>query len=156
MNNINIIPIKLYPNAQKCKAIVLKENKKKSGIYRLNNLIDGSSYVGSSLDLTKRFYCYYSHGYLRKELLRSKSKINSAILKYNYTNFSIDILEYCNPSLLTLREQYYIDTLKPEYNIKKKASSRSGRKYSTETLLKHKNPKLTTKTLANYKKSKEM
>jgi hypothetical protein len=33
-NNVNIIPVVSYTNADKDKSIVYKENKKKSGIYR--------------------------------------------------------------------------------------------------------------------------
>jgi hypothetical protein len=33
-NNINIIPVVSYSNADKNKSIVYKENKNKSGIYR--------------------------------------------------------------------------------------------------------------------------
>jgi hypothetical protein len=32
-----------------------------------------------------------------------------------------EILEYCEPSKVLEREQYYIDLLKPEYNILKTA-----------------------------------
>jgi group I intron endonuclease len=43
------------------------------------------------------------------------------LLKYGYSNFSIDILEYCELNVLIEREQYYINHLKPEYNIYKRA-----------------------------------
>jgi hypothetical protein len=33
-NNINIIPVVSYYNAEKDKSIIYKENKNKSGIYR--------------------------------------------------------------------------------------------------------------------------
>ena len=40
-NSINIIPVISYSNAEKYKFIIYKENKNKSGIYRLNNLVTG-------------------------------------------------------------------------------------------------------------------
>lgn len=55
------------------------------------------------------------------------------MLKQGYFNFSLDIIEYCDPSLLIQKEQYYIDLLKPEYNILEKAGSRFGTKQSEET-----------------------
>jgi hypothetical protein len=58
-----------------------------------------------------------------------------ALLKYGYSNFSLDILEYCEPNVKISREQYYIDLLKPEYNILKKAGSNLGFKHSEETKL---------------------
>lgn len=45
--------------------------------------------------------------------------IYRALLKYSYSNFSLDILEYCELDVLIEREQYYINILKPEYNILK-------------------------------------
>lgn len=54
-------------------------------------------------------------------------------MKYGYINFRIDILEYCDLSLLTEREQYYIYNLKPQYNILKVAGSSLGHKQSDES-----------------------
>jgi group I intron endonuclease len=45
-------------------------------------------------------------------------------------------LEYCEPSETIAREQYYIDLLKPEYNILLVAGSSYGHKRSDETKLK--------------------
>jgi hypothetical protein len=39
--------------------------------------------------------------------------IYSALLKYGHSKFSLDILEYCESSLLTKREQYYLYLLYP-------------------------------------------
>ena len=56
--------------------------------------------------------------------------INKALLKYGYSGFQLEILEYCKPSDVILREQYYIDLLVPEYNILKIAGSSLGFKHS--------------------------
>jgi len=45
--------------------------------------------------------------------------INKALLKYGYSNFKLEILEYCDKSVNIEREQHYIDLLKPEYNTLK-------------------------------------
>ena len=45
-------------------------------------------------------------------------------------------MEYCEPSVLLEREQYYLDTLKPEYNILKTAGTTAGVKRSEATILK--------------------
>ena len=66
-------------------------------------------------------------------ILRNKSSISNALLKYGYSNFSLYILEYCKPDVLIKREQYYIDLLKPEYNILKVAGSKFGLTASLET-----------------------
>lgn len=130
---MNIIPVVSYFNADIDKSIIYKENKNKSGIYRWNNLITGKSYIGSSISLSGRFNTYYSLSYLKKRVEKGSSIIYNSLLKYGYSNFSLDILEYCEPSLLISKEQYYIDLLKPEYNILKKAGSRLGTKQSFET-----------------------
>lgn len=58
--------------------------------------------------------------------------IYKAILKYGHSNFSLDILEYCDPKFL-IKKEYYIDFLKPEYNILKIAGSSLGFKHSLNT-----------------------
>jgi NUMOD1 domain len=63
-------------------------------------------------------------------MIISTSIIARALLKYGYSNFQLEILEYCEPSNCIEREQYYIDLFKPEYNILKKASSPLGYKHS--------------------------
>ena len=61
-------------------------------------------------------------------------RINKALLKYGYSGFKLEILEYCDPSKCIEREQYYIDRLKPEYNISLTAcASMTGRNHSEET-----------------------
>jgi group I intron endonuclease len=66
-------------------------------------------------------------------LNKESSYIYNTILKYGYSNFSLDILEYCEPNKLISREQYYINLLNPEYNILKIAGSRLGAKLSEKT-----------------------
>ena len=67
-------------------------------------------------------------------LKRSKSHLCSALLKYGRSNFSLEILEYCEPDKCLEREGYYLKTLNPEYNIAKKpGASMSGRKNSDES-----------------------
>jgi len=153
-NNNKIMPLITYKDLDKNKYSIYEENRNKSAIYRWNNLITGASYVGSAVNLTKRLSNYLSSYFLKKELLRNKSIISSSLLKYGYSNFTLDVLEYCEPDKLIIREQYYIDNLNPEYNILKIAGSRLGSKHSPETLLKYKNRKLSPEALANLKKSK--
>ena len=135
-NKIIIIPVITYVNADKDKSLILTENKRKSGIYRWINLVTGKTYVGSSINLAGRFSIYYSEKAMLSKLSTRTSIIYSAILKYGCANFSLDILEYCEKDVLIEREQYYLDTLKPEYNILKVANSRLGSKQSEATKIK--------------------
>jgi hypothetical protein len=73
---------------------------------------------------------------LTSRIYIDNSEIYNAILKYGISNFQLEILEYCNRDSLLHREQYYINTLKPNYNILKIAGSRLGFKCSAETILK--------------------
>ncbi len=132
-NNITIKSIITYINADLDKSKIYKDNKNKSVIYRWVNNINNKSYVGSAKYLNNRLNIYYSPTALKKILERSSSAINSALLKYGYNNFKLEILEYCEQDQLIKREQYYIDLLKPEYNICKTAGSTLGKRHSEST-----------------------
>lgn len=81
----------------------------------------------------RRFIRYFNISYLQN---RGSLVINRALLKYGYSNFSLEILEYCDIADLTKREQYYMDKLNPKYNTLKIAGSSSGYKQSEETKVK--------------------
>lgn len=129
-NTYNVIPVVRYINAYTDKSAIYRDNKNKCGVYRWINIINGKSYVGSSISLKNRFSVYYS---IKSLKTKRPSIIYRALLKYGHTQFSLDILEYCEPSILISREQYYIDLLKPEYNICKTAGSTLGKAHSIST-----------------------
>jgi group I intron endonuclease len=133
LNKTKIIPVVTYTNVEKYKSFILKENKRKSGIYRWNNKVTHKSYVGSSINLSSRLSTYYSKKAMQAKIKTSTSIIYSALLRHSYANFTLDILEYCEVDILIEREQYYLDLLKPEYNILKVANSRLGSKHSLKT-----------------------
>jgi group I intron endonuclease len=89
--------------------------------------------VGSSKNIANRLSIYYSRKTMLNKVNSRTSIIYSALLKHGYDNFSLDILEYCGIDILIEREQYYLDLLKPEYNILKAANSRMGSKHSLKT-----------------------
>jgi group I intron endonuclease len=131
--SLSILPVVVYSNVDKQKESIVKENRNKSGVYRWINNTNGNSYVGSSVNLSKRLLEYLNTNYL----LRHKNmSINKALVKYGYSDFSLLILEYCEPDLCIEREQYYIDLYKPEYNILKLAGSSIGYTHTEETLAK--------------------
>lgn len=127
-----IVPVKNYYNADTQKTVIVEENNYKAGIYRWVNNINGKTYVGSSINLKQRFLAYFNYSYL--SLFQNNSLIYKSLLKYGHSNFSLEILEYCDKDILITREQYYLNTLKPEYNVLKIARSSLGFKHSTETL----------------------
>jgi group I intron endonuclease len=130
---LSVIPLLTYTNADTQKLAILKDNKGKCGIYRWTNLVSGNSYIGSAVDQSGRFSQYYSYKLMETYLEDRKSVIYSALLKHGYSNFKLEILEYCDPTNVIEREQHYIDGQQPEYNILKTAGSRLGSIHTGET-----------------------
>ena len=127
-----------YSNVDTDKSKILKDNKGRAGIYQWTHVQSGKKYVGSSVDLTKRFSLYYS----KRCLEQYKSYINSAIILHGYSSFSLTILEYIDITnlskeearkLILEREQHYIDSLKSEYNINLIAGSSLGAQHTEQT-----------------------
>ncbi len=127
---LSIVPVRIYENAESQISEVIKENYRKCGIYLWTNLLTGSIYIGSS---TPEGGQYYSIKYLERTLKKSKSIICASLLKNGFSNFSLQILEYCAPEKVIEREQYYINLLTPNYNIFPTAGSSYGFKHSQET-----------------------
>jgi hypothetical protein len=102
-----------------------------SGIYKITNIVNGKFYIGSTTRLSAR---KAEHKYRTKNH-KGNSAIRSAVIKYGEENFAFDILEVFEfgewtsreykDEVLSSREQYYIDTLSPKYNIRKKDVTRS-------------------------------
>jgi len=122
-----------YTELEINKSIIYKENKNKIGVYMWINLVNNKRYVGSSINLGQRLSIYFSKKAMLNKLTTRTSIIYSALLKHGYVNFKLEILEYCDIENLILREQHYIDILKPEYNILKAANSRIGYKHTRES-----------------------
>jgi group I intron endonuclease len=109
--------------------------------------------VGSSVNLSVRLSQYFNYNHISDP--SKNMMIYRALLNYGYDGFKLEILEYCSKEALIEREQFYIDSINPEYNILKVAGSTlgfkhseaskdimsqlaQGRKFSPETLLKMK------------------
>jgi group I intron endonuclease len=106
-------------------------NKSRSGvIYKITNLINGHFYVGSSQNFIKRYYTHLNHIRTSRS---SCTVLIRAVTKYGENNFKLEIIEECETQVLLAREQYYLDTLLPEYNVAKIAGSNTGIKRSKET-----------------------
>lgn len=93
----------------------------------------GEIYIGSSVDLGNRLGQYYTIKHLERTLKKGKSIICASLLKNGYSDFSLQILEYCSKDQVIEREQFYIDLLQPEKNIFPIAGSSYGFKHSPET-----------------------
>lgn len=102
-----------------------------AGIYRIRNLKNGKLYIGSAKNLKVR---YRSH---RNDLKRQKHHsiiLQRAWNKYGENNFIFEVVEeVSNLDNLLKREQHYLDSLSPDYNICTVAGNCTGRKFSKET-----------------------
>lgn len=125
--------IKLYQDPYSMRKLIIKDNKNKSGIYKWTNKLTNDIYIGQSVDLSKRFIRYFNMSYFVRSLNRETLIISRALIKYGYSNFQLEVLEYCDIADLTEREQYYLDKLNPKYNILKIAGSSLGYKLTEET-----------------------
>lgn len=128
-----VTPAKIYENADIQKLNILEDNQGKSGIYRWTHKELGKFYIGSAENIKRRLKNYYSISCLEKEIKKNNSYIYRALLKYGYSAFSLDIIEYCHKICLIKKEQYYLDLIKPEYNILKYAYSMKGFKHTRNT-----------------------
>lgn len=98
-----------YDNAELAKSQIISDNRGRAGVYRWTNKLNGKSYIGSSINLSNRFSVYFNKGYI--EINKDNMAINSALLKYGYSNFKLEILEYIDPELAVEIEQHYLDLL---------------------------------------------
>jgi group I intron endonuclease len=93
----------------------LDENK--SGIYKIHNIVNDNFYVGSAFKLKYRFS---RHKKLLRENKHFNKHLQSAWNKYGEENFKFQIIENVeDKTVLYIREQFYIDSLNPCYNITK-------------------------------------
>ncbi len=94
-----------------------------SGVYTITNTKNGHRYVGSAVNLTKRWR-EHRHG-LRNETHRN-AYLQRAWNKYGEGAFKFETLEQWEPEFLVSMEQWWMNMLQPEYNIAPVAGSSLG------------------------------
>lgn len=127
-----IKPIKIYNNFKEAKDQIKKDQKGKTGVYCLVNLINGHIYIGSSVNLAVRMSNYLNTTYL-KNRKNNNMPIIQALLKYGQENFAILIVEYVDIENLSVRETFYITHFLPYYNVLKQGYSSLGYKHTEAT-----------------------
>lgn len=108
---------------------------KTPGIYKIFFLDPNLLYIGSSVNLRQRLHGH--RGALRRGE-HGNSHLQHAYDKYGDNAFHFEIVEQvsCKEDLVE-REQYYLDTLKPYYNIHPNARSSLGVKRTPEQRIKN-------------------
>jgi group I intron endonuclease len=95
-------------------------SNKKSGIYKIENILNGTCYIGQSVDLNKR-----KNTHLRdlKKNIHYNEYLQKAFNKYGSENFIFKIILYCEKDQLNYYEQKIVDMCNLKYNIKKECIS---------------------------------
>lgn len=100
------------------------------GIYQIVNKINAKKYIGSSINVFARKRQHFHQ-------LRANKHCNpilqAAWSKYGEEAFQFDCLEICSIDSLLDKEQFWIDTIKPEYNVLIIAGSPKGTIRTAET-----------------------
>lgn len=100
-----------------------------SGVYQIVNITNGHRYIGSAIDIQRR---WSSHVRLLCQNKSHSPYLQNAWNRYGKDCFEFSVIEQCDSFSVIEREQYYIDTLRPEYNMAGSAGSRLGVKHSQE------------------------
>lgn len=127
-----IKPIKVYNSLKKDRLLLLKDQKDKTGVYCLVNLINGHTYIGSSVNIEGRMKSYLNNSFLKSKK-NSNMPITLALSKYGQEQFAVLIVEYVDIENLTVVETYYITSLLPYYNVLKQGYSSLGYKHTEDT-----------------------
>lgn len=97
-----------------------------SGIYQIRSRINGKRYIGSAVNLIRRKYEHFES--LNKGM-HYNLYLQRHVNKYGIKDLIFGMVESCSKEKLIEREQYYINTLIPEFNLCKKAYSTLGIKH---------------------------
>jgi len=102
---------------------------KNTGIYKIESLSTGRNYIGSAIIISRRWNRH------KRDLINNKhhsSFLQRHFNKYGLNDLQFNVLEYCSAENLLIREQYYLDSEKCEFNNAKVAGSCYGTKRSNE------------------------
>lgn len=109
----------------------------KSCIYKITSLINGKFYIGSAANYHIRIY---AHKYKLRKNIHENIHMQHHFNKYGCESLKFDIILIIDKKEdLIPVEQFYIDILKPTFNVCPKAGSCLGRKVTKETLEKLRN-----------------
>jgi group I intron endonuclease len=87
-----------------------------SGIYSITTTIDNRFYIGSTVNFWRR---YQDHRTKFRNGNHANGYMKAFVNKYGLDKFSFNLLYICKSTCLKYNEKLWIETLKPQFNIKK-------------------------------------
>lgn len=101
-----------------------------TGVYLIENLVNGHRYVGSAISFKKR---WREHIQQLSERHHHNRYLQRAWDRYGKSSFTFRPIIFCDRENLIVYEQAAMDGLKPEYNIAPVAGSQLGYRHGDET-----------------------
>lgn len=95
------------------------------GVYKIENTVSGKFYIGSSVNMQKR---WHNHLYALRRGLHPNRHLQNAWKKYGNESFLFSVVEESGQDNLSEREQYWLDKLgavEQGYNVCDKAGEPS-------------------------------
>lgn len=122
-----------------------------SGVYCIVCTATGAMYIGSAVNLSKRLTEHFIYN-------KSNEHLQRALALYGLACFKIQILEFCDQSALSDREQHYLNwlfsqTKELQFNFCSEVGTRLGATHKEETKQKI-SASLTGRTLSESTKAK--
>jgi|SRR5580700_4878603 group I intron endonuclease len=105
--------------------------QQKCGIYAIEQTGTSNRYIGSSKRIKSR---WHQHRKLLRNGKHHSPRLQNSWSKHGEDAFAFVVVEECDKADLLAREQHYLDTAKPVFNVCPKARSREGSKYTPEQL----------------------
>jgi len=101
-----------------------------SGVYFITNIVNGNKYIGSSVNVTRR---WHDHVLDLRNNRHNNKHLQAAWNKYGAGSFAFSMLCFCEKPQLLVKEQEFLENCNPEYNIAKDASAPMlGRRHTAE------------------------
>ena len=101
-----------------------------TGIYKILNKVNGKFYIGSAVDIENR---WRRHKHDLNKNNHHNIYLQKAWNKYWNVSFEFTIIEACDKENLLIREQFWLDWAKPEYNLSPTAGNSLGVKHSEQS-----------------------
>lgn len=98
-----------------------------SGIYKIQNKVNGKIYIGKTKNFRKR-YTHYKSAFNKRDTKQINSYLMRSLEKYSPAQFKFSIIEECHIDLLAERELYWMDEFETTdcqkgYNLRRDSST---------------------------------